>query len=94
MKFPSLNYGYELLKELNITKNDTSYTLNDVLLLQKSLLRINVFYETLTYDFITESPTFTYLTFILNLGYTMGLFFGKLKIFWNFWGPLLKKKNL
>ena len=76
-----MNFGYEILKELNITKNGTSYTLNDVLLLQKSLLRINVFYETLIYDFLTESPTINFLTFILNLGYTMGLFFGNFKIF-------------
>ena len=71
-----MNFGYEILKELNITKNDTSYTLNDVLLLQKSLLRLNIFYENLAYDFIAEIPVISFLNFLLNLGFTTGLFFG------------------
>jgi len=36
----------------------------------------SVFYDTLNYDFMWESAKTTILEFILDIGYTFGLFFG------------------
>ena len=37
---------------------------------------LSVFYDALSYDFISESPQLTFPAFLLSIGYTFGLFFG------------------
>ena len=44
--------------------------------IDKATLRLNVFYETMTYTSTTESAAVTTETFISNLGGTLGLFIG------------------
>ena len=58
--------------------NKSNYSITDYLLIQKSLLRIHIFYDNLSYDYSMESPQYTLLNFLLDLGYTFGLFFGKI----------------
>jgi hypothetical protein len=56
--------------------NKSNYTITDYLLIQKSLLRLHIFYDNLSYDYFTESPYLNLLNYLLDLGYTFGLFFG------------------
>lgn len=56
--------------------NKSNYNITDYLLIQKSLLRINIFYDNLSYDYSTESPSLNLMNYLLDLGYTFGLFFG------------------
>ncbi len=56
--------------------NKSNYNITDYLLIQKSLLRINIFYDNLSYDYFTESPSLNLMNYLLDLGYTFGLFFG------------------
>jgi hypothetical protein len=78
---PSLSYGNDLLQALNHTMRKSDYNVTDLLIFQKSLANINIYYENLSYDVLTESPSLTFLNFILNIGYTFGLFFGNFKKF-------------
>lgn len=58
--------------------NKPDYNETDFLLIQKSFVRINIFYDSLSYDYSKESPSVTTLSYLLDIGYTFGLFFGKL----------------
>ena len=75
-KLPSLSYGNYLLKHSNYTMKNSSFDEIEYLILQKSLANVNIFYEILNYDVSTELPALSLLNFILNIGYTFGLFFG------------------
>ena len=78
LKFPSLSYGYQLLNALNFTK--TANYIQDYLLIQKSLLKINVYYDTIEYDLLTESPQVIFLNISLNIAYAFSLIFGIINI--------------
>jgi hypothetical protein len=72
-----LSYGYFLMDSLKYPlDNKSNYNITDYLLIQKSLLRINIFYDNLSYDYSTESPSLNLMNYLLDLGYTFGLFFG------------------
>ena len=60
------------MKELNYSNN----SIIDYLMFQKSVLKINIHYETLMYEYIIESPFLGFIDFLLDIGYTFGLFFG------------------
>lgn len=74
-----MSYGNYLLSVLNFTKTNNNNL--DYLLIQKSLLKISVYYDTIEYDLLTESPQINFINFIVNIGYAFGLIFGKFKIF-------------
>jgi hypothetical protein len=62
------------MKALNLTKTQNS--VQDYLLIQKSLLKINIYYDSIEYDFFTESPQIILTNFILNIIYSFCFLFG------------------
>jgi hypothetical protein len=46
----------------------------DYLMFQKSILKINIHYDSLTYEYVVETPMILLLDFLLDVGYCFGLF--------------------
>lgn len=56
-KYPSLSYGYFLMKTLNYPLNNKSdHNTTDYLMFQKTVLKINIHYSSLLYEYMKESP--------------------------------------
>lgn len=69
------------MKALNFTKTQNS--IQDYLLIQKSLLKLNIYYDSIEYDFFTESPQIILTNFILNIIYSFCFLFGNFKYLLN-----------
>lgn len=73
--FPSPHYGEYLTKTLDkMYVNDTDSHENREL--EKSVARVNIFYDKLGYELITEIATMTFLDLLANTGGMLGLFMG------------------
>jgi len=70
------------MKGLNLTKTQNS--IQDYFLIQKSLLKINIYYDSIEYDFFTESPQISLTNFILHIIFAFCFLFGNLKYLLNF----------
>jgi hypothetical protein len=69
------------MKTLNYPLNNKSdHNITDYLMFQKTVLKINIHYSSLLYEYMQESPMIHFNDFILDVGYTFGLFFGMKKI--------------
>ena len=65
------------MKALNFTKTQNS--IQDYLLIQKSLLKLNIYYDSIEYDFFTESPQISLTNFILHIIFAFCFLFGNFK---------------
>jgi len=77
--YPSALYANLLNIHPVIKKNYNNKTVNQETF-RKSILKLNIYYEDLSYITITEFPTLNGVSLISNIGGTLGLFLGK-KIF-------------
>ncbi len=73
--YPSYLYASLLNRHPVIIKNYNNQTVSQDTL-RKSLLKLNVYYEDLSYISITEMPTLNGISLISNIGGTLGLFLG------------------
>jgi hypothetical protein len=72
---PSVHYINLLKNNPKIIKLNPDIT--DFELMWESVLKLNVFYESLSYTIISESPAINLYSLGANLGGTIGLFLGK-----------------
>lgn len=73
--FPSLHFWDALYKLFNGTDNGTA---TDALqeIIRRRLLKLNIFYESLSTEVTTKKPAYDILAFGSDMGGTMGLFLG------------------
>ena len=70
-KFPNKYYKNLLAKNVKINSSGISF--DDI---DNAVMRINVFYETMTFTTVQEYPSIDFGTFLSNLGGTLGLYIG------------------
>lgn len=74
--YPSVLYASLLNRHPVINRMYNNQTVSQETM-RKSLLKLNVYYEDLSYISITEIPTLNGISLISNIGGTLGLFLGK-----------------
>jgi hypothetical protein len=74
--YPTPLYANLLNLHPVIKKNYNNKTVSQETL-RKSTLKLNIYYEDLSYITITEIPTLNEVSLISNIGGTLGLFLGK-----------------
>ena len=75
--YPPTDYYLNLLRSSDILSTKFSnISLIDDEKIRNSVLRLNIYYSTLSYEILIESPSQTVVGLLANLGGTLGLFLG------------------
>ena len=75
-KASATSYPNEYYKSLLMTTPKVIATNISFSDLDKSFLKVNIFYESMSYTQTTENPALTFMTFLSNIGGIFGLFIG------------------
>ena len=75
-KASSSSYPNEYYKSLLMTTSKVIASNISFSDLDKSFLKVNIFYESMSYTQTTENPALTFMTFLSNIGGIFGLFIG------------------
>ena len=81
--FPTAMY-VEILKNNTIVANDLALLGKEVNYenVKQNFLWVNIYYDRSAYTVITQSPTQQFVDLMSNIGGTMGLYIGKIAVFY------------
>ena len=69
------NYVKIIKERKNLVSDFVNRTL-DTLTAKESVVKVNIFYDSLSYNELTESPQMTLVTLLASMGVNLGLFLG------------------